>query len=82
MLDFPINIGNPEEIKIIDVAILIKELTNSKSNIIFKTSMNDDPPRRKPNIENAIKLLNWNPKISIKEGIEKYLNYRKNEVVK
>lgn len=74
-IDTPINIGNPIEIKVFEVAKLIKRITNSNSNIIFCDSMNDDPPRRRPDISNAINLLNWTPKIGLEEGIKKTIKY-------
>ncbi len=76
----PINLGNPEEMKIIDFAYLIKKLTKSKSEIIFKPLPDDDPKQRKPDIEKARKLLGWKPKVSLEEGLRLTINYFKNLV--
>lgn len=73
----PVNLGNPHEIKIIDFARLIIELTKSKSEIIFKPLPSDDPIQRKPDISLAKKELNWEPKIEIEEGLINTINYFK-----
>jgi len=73
----PVNLGNPNEISILDVARLIIELTGSKSEIIFKSLPADDPVQRKPDISLAKEQLGWNPKIDFKEGLEKTIHYFK-----
>lgn len=65
----PVNIGNPNELTILDLAKEIIELTNSKSKIIFEELPSDDPKVRQPDITKAKKLLNWEPKIDRKEGL-------------
>lgn len=67
----PVNIGNPNELTIFDLAKEIIELTNSKSKIIFEDLPSDDPKVRQPDITKAKKLLNWEPKIDRKEGLLK-----------
>jgi UDP-glucuronate decarboxylase len=67
----PVNLGNPEEITISELAEIIISLTNSKSKIKYLPLPEDDPMNRKPDIEKAIKILEWDPKISLKEGINK-----------
>jgi UDP-glucuronate decarboxylase len=67
----PINIGNPEELTILELARQIIELTNSKSKIIFKPLPNDDPKQRKPDIEWAKAHLQWQPKVQLREGLER-----------
>ncbi len=74
----PINLGNPQEMKIIDFAYLIKDLTNSKSKIVFKNLPQDDPKQRKPDITKAKRLLNWQPKVSLKEGLKLTIEYFRN----
>ena len=64
----PVNLGNPDEITIIEFADEILELTNSDQKIIFKPLPEGDPLKRQPNITLAKKLLNWSPKVSRKEG--------------
>ena len=78
-INAPINIGNPEEIEIKEVAELVKKMTNSKSNIILCNRMEDDPPRRKPDISKAIKYINWKPSISLENGLKKCIKYYINE---
>ena len=73
----PINLGNPVEFKIIDLAKLIIQLTNSKSKIINKDLPVDDPIRRKPDISLAKKVLNWNPKTEVTDGLKETINYFK-----
>lgn len=74
----PVNIGNPDEITMLDLAKEVIELTNSKSDIIFEDLPSDDPKVRQPNIERAQTLLNWNPKIDRKFGLEKTItDFRK-----
>ncbi len=75
-----LNLGNDEEIKIIDLAKLIIKLTNSNSKIIFLPPMPDDPRRRKPDLSKMFKLLNFKPKISLKEGLLKTISWFKNEL--
>ncbi len=70
-----INLGNPEEYKIIDLAKKIIEKTNSNSKIIFEPLPEDDPKRRCPDITKAKKILNWEPRISLDEGLEKTIKY-------
>ncbi len=71
----PINLGNPHEISIKDLAQKIIELTNSKSTIVFKDLPSDDPKIRCPNIEKAKSILNWKPTISLEDGLKKTINY-------
>ena len=71
----PLNLGNPAEFTILELAKKIIKLTDSKSNIIYKPLPEDDPKRRKPNIELAKKELKWEPKIQLDEGLKKTINY-------
>ncbi|GIW64121.1 MAG: NAD-dependent dehydratase [Patescibacteria group bacterium] len=74
-----VNLGNPEEHTILEYAQIIKKLTNSKSEIIFKEPLPaDDPEKRCPDISKAKKLLSWQPKVSLIEGLKKTINYFKN----
>jgi nucleoside-diphosphate-sugar epimerase len=73
-----INIGNPDERTIKDLAELIKKMTNSKSEIVFEKLPEDDPERRNPDITKAKNLLNWTPTITIENGLEKTIQYFKN----
>jgi UDP-glucuronate decarboxylase len=72
----PINLGNPNELTIQQLAEEILELTSSRSKIIFNNLPVDDPKIRKPDIELANKKLNgWSPKIELKEGLVKTIEY-------
>ena len=66
----PVNIGNPNEITIKEVALKIIELTKSKSKIIYLPLPKDDATNRKPDITKANKILNWNPKINLTNGLK------------
>jgi len=71
----PINLGNPNEITILELAEKIKELTNSKSELIFKPLPSDDPKRRKPDIALAKKEINWNPIVDLHTGLLETIAY-------
>jgi nucleoside-diphosphate-sugar epimerase len=73
-----INIGNPNEKTILEIADIIKKLTGSKSEIVFKEIGADDPKRRCPDISKAKKLLNWEPKVGLEDGLLKTINYFQN----
>ena len=73
----PINIGNPDEHTILEFAELIKELTKSRSKIIFKQLPRDDPHVRCPDITKAKKLLKWQPKVGLKEGLMRTIGWFK-----
>jgi nucleoside-diphosphate-sugar epimerase len=66
-----INLGNPQEIKILDLAKKIKALCKSDSKIIFKPLPKDDPKKRRPDISLAKKILGWEPKVGLDEGLLK-----------
>jgi len=71
----PVNLGNPYEYTILELAKKIVKLTNSKSKIIYELLPEDDPKQRQPNIELAKKELKWEPKIQLNEGLKKTINY-------
>lgn len=77
----PVNIGNPEEISILDFAKEIIKLTGSDSKIVFMDLPKDDPKIRKPDITKARSILNWEPKYPRKEGLKITLEYFKATVV-
>ena len=74
----PVNIGNPNEFTIQQLAEKVVELTNSKSKIVYLPSPIDDPQQRKPNIEIAQKHLNWQPQVQLSEGLLKTIDYFEN----
>ncbi len=71
----PVNIGNPNEFTILELAKTILELTNSKSKLIFLPLPEDDPMQRQPDITLAKKMLQWEPKVSLKIGLNKTIEY-------
>jgi dTDP-glucose 4,6-dehydratase len=73
----PVNIGNPNEISLKDFAEEVLALTGKKVKIIYKPLPTDDPKQRKPDITKAKKILNWQPTIDRKEGLEKTYSYFK-----
>jgi dTDP-glucose 4,6-dehydratase len=73
----PINLGNPEEVSVLQLAEEIIDLTGSKSTIVFQSLPTDDPVRRQPDISKAIAALGWQPKVSRREGIERVIPFFK-----
>jgi UDP-glucuronate decarboxylase len=76
----PVNIGNPNEFTICELAKLIKTLVNPDARLEFKELPMDDPIKRKPSIELARELLSWEPEIEIKEGLNKTIEWFKNNI--
>ena len=74
----PINLGNPGEFTIRELAELVIELTGSKSKLVKKPLPSDDPKQRQPDITQAKKLLKWQPAIKLREGLEKTIPYFEN----
>lgn len=72
---YPMNIGNPDEISILEFAKIILELTGSKSEIVFKPLPEDDPKVRRPDISKAMKILNWKPKVELRDGLKNTIEY-------
>jgi UDP-glucuronate decarboxylase len=73
----PVNLGNPSEITILELAKKVIELTPSKSKLIYKPLPEDDPRQRQPDISLAKEKLNWTPKTSLEEGLRKTVDYFK-----
>ena len=73
----PMNLGNPEEISLIDIAKEIIDMGDSNNKIVFKPLPVNDPVKRKPDITKAIKILNWEPRVSRKKGLKNTFNYFK-----
>jgi dTDP-glucose 4,6-dehydratase len=71
----PVNIGNPVEFTMIECAQEVLAVTGSKSELVFKPLPKDDPTRRRPDITKARTLLNWEPKVPLRQGLEKSLAY-------
>jgi UDP-glucuronate decarboxylase len=71
----PINIGNPMEFNMLELAEKVIKLTSSRSKIAFLSLPVDDPAKRKPEILMAQKILNWKPKIDLEEGLKRTIDY-------
>ncbi len=77
----PVNIGNPEENTVRELAEKIIALTDSKSKIVFKPLPQDDPHRRRPDISLAKKLIGWEPVVPLEEGLKKTIDYFKGVII-
>src|SRR3989344_2261391 len=73
----PINIGNPNEFTMLDLAQKVVGLTGSRSKIVFRPLPEDDPKQRQPDITKARAVLNWQPQIELREGLQKTIQYFK-----
>ena len=76
-ISYPVNLGNPGEFTIMELARLVLKLTKSKSVIEYKDLPQDDPRQRKPDISLARRALNWSPAIKLKEGLELTIDWFK-----
>ena len=76
--NFPINLGNDDEISIMDLAKETIALIGNNNEIKFKTIYEDDPEIRKPDLSLAKKILNWSPKVSRNDGVLRTFNFYKN----
>ena len=71
----PINLGNPSEFTVLELAELVREMTGGKAEIVFRDLPQDDPVRRQPDITRAKTSLNWEPKTPLKEGLQRTMDY-------
>ncbi len=78
----PVNLGNPHEMSILQFAHLINELTGNTAGVVFKPHerIEDDPQTRQPDISKARRLLSWEPKVDIREGLERTITYFKEQL--
>jgi dTDP-glucose 4,6-dehydratase len=76
----PVNIGNPDEFTILECAQAVLEVTGSKSQLVFQPLPEDDPARRRPDIGKARRLLGWEPKVKLREGLEMSLEFFQSRV--
>jgi dTDP-glucose 4,6-dehydratase len=67
----PVNIGNPDEFTLLELAEIVKELTGSTSEIIYEALPEDDPKQRQPDITLARSLLGWSPEVSLRDGLQR-----------
>jgi len=73
----PVNLGNPQEFTILELANLIIDMTKSRSKIVFKPLPEDDPLQRQPDITLAKKVLKWQPQVSLEDGLKETIRYFK-----
>jgi dTDP-glucose 4,6-dehydratase len=78
--DLPVNIGNPTEMTVLEFAREIIRATRSRSKIVFKPLPQDDPKQRKPDITRARKILRWEPKVRLADGLAKTIGYFRGKV--
>jgi dTDP-glucose 4,6-dehydratase len=76
----PVNVGNPREVTIKEIAETIIRMTGSKSRIIYKELPTDDPKQRRPDITRARTLLGWEPKVQLEEGLVKTIEYFRSKI--
>jgi len=76
-----INLGNPNEKTVFELAIQIIKMTSSRSKIVYLPIENDDPKKRKPDITKAKNMLNWEPNIGLEDGLQKAITYFKKELI-
>ncbi len=71
----PINLGNPKEFSILELAHMVIELTGSHSKIVFRPLPEDDPIQRQPDIRLAKKIIEWEPEVSLRDGLKETIRY-------
>jgi nucleoside-diphosphate-sugar epimerase len=77
-----VNIGNPHELTVLEIAEKIIKLTGSRSRILFEPLPEDDPKVRRPDITRAMQLLDWAPRISLEEGLSRTIEYFRSKLEK
>ncbi len=77
----PVNLGNPEEFTMLELAERIIKMTDSKSRIVYKPLPEDDPRQRRPMVDLAFKELGWKPTVGLEEGLRKTILYFKNQLI-
>jgi UDP-glucuronate decarboxylase len=76
----PINIGNPVEFAILELAELVLKLTRSNSKFVFKPLPSDDPRQRQPDVSLAKEVLGWSPTTELEQGLERTIRYFKDRI--
>jgi nucleoside-diphosphate-sugar epimerase len=74
------NVGNPEEYSVIETAMIIKEMTGAKSEIVFRPPLEDDPKKRRPDISKIKRVLGWEPKTPFREGLKRTIEWFKQKL--
>ncbi len=76
----PVNIGNPNEMTLLEMAKTVVEMTESRSEIVFEALPVDDPQVRQPDITRARDLLGWEPEIDLREGLRRTIEHRTSQL--
>jgi len=76
---YPVNLGNPQEMTILEFAETIRRLTETESQIVYKPLPQDDPKQRKPDIGKAQRLLGWQPRVTLEDGLRQTIDYFRQE---
>jgi len=71
----PVNLGNPSEVSILELAEKVRQVTGSASRVVFRPLPEGDPKRRCPDISKARQVLGWEPQVSLEEGLQRTLEY-------
>lgn len=77
----PVNLGNPEEMTILELARKILEIIGSKSEIVYKPLPENDPKVRRPDITRAREVLDWNPEVHLDKGVKETIEWFKNSLI-
>ena len=72
---YPVNLGNPAELTILDFAEAIRRLMGSKLDLVFEPLPDDDPRKRRPDISKAKRVLGWEPKVNLEDGLRETVEY-------
>ena len=70
----PVNVGNPDEFTLLELAETVIDVTGSKSEIVYEALPTDDPKQRRPDISRAKELLGWQPEVSLREGLQQTID--------
>lgn len=76
----PVNIGNPDEYSVLELARIIKNLTGSRSKFVFRPLPQDDPRKRKPDISRARKILHWQPEYGLRDGLTRLVGWFRRDI--
>jgi len=76
----PVNLGNPEEFTMLELAQLVKELTGTDAPIVYRPLPKDDPRQRRPDISRAQRILGWNPTVSVRDGLLRTIEHFRREL--
>ncbi len=71
----PVNVGNPQEFTVLELARIVRRLTGSKSEIVHEDLPTDDPKQRRPDISQARRLLGWDPRVQLEDGLRRTIDY-------